>query len=112
MKLEIGLASGTPGLIVEEDPLGLTVVEVIEVVIDEEGFPTAHRGLGLKLASTVWMANHIHQNSSASPDQHDDGRGLGLSGSPDSHAHESQPPSRAAILVPSPICEQRHCLQQ
>ena len=69
MKLEIGLASGTPGLIVEEDPLGLTVVEVIEVVIDEvvdeEGFPMAHRGLGLKLASPARMANHIHQDSSS-----------------------------------------------
>ena len=64
MKLEIGLASGTPGLIVEEDPPGLTVVEVIEVVIDEEGFPMAHRGLGLKLASPAWMANHIHHDSS------------------------------------------------
>ena len=112
MKLEIGLAFGTPSLIVEEDPLGLTVVEVIEVVIDKEGFPTAHWGLGLKLASPVQLANHIHQGSSASPDQHGNGQGLSLSGSPNSHAHGSQPPTQAAILVPFPSCKQGHCLQQ
>ena len=57
MKLEIGLVSGTPGLIIEEDPLGLTVVEVMEVAIDavtdEEGFHMAPRGLGLELAEIL-----------------------------------------------------------
>ena len=109
-KLEIDLASWIPGLIVDGDPRILAVKVVIDTAVAEEGCLMAPLVLVLTLTSRMG-ANHIPQGSSALPDQHDNGQYLGLSGSPDSHAPGSQPPSRAAILVHFPSCEQGQGLQ-
>ena len=111
MKLETGLALRPLGLIVEVDLPTLAVMEMMGAVVDEKDCLAMPQGLALILISFVMMANHNPPCSSASPDLHGDGQGLGLSESPDSHAPGNQPPSQVAILVHSPNCEPGHCLQ-